>query len=60
VKRYTSPTGHFRFDAERTDAGHADEFWALALMNAAASGPNISTDIVASQNEMAFTQAAGF
>jgi phage FluMu gp28-like protein len=31
VKRYNSPTGHFRFDAERTEAGHADEFWALAL-----------------------------
>lgn len=38
VKRYTSPTGHFRFDAERTAAGHADEFWAKALAKAAASG----------------------
>lgn len=37
VKRYTSPTGHFRFDAVRTEAGHADEFWALALANAAAA-----------------------
>lgn len=36
VKRYTSPTGHFRFDAERTEQGHADEFWALALACAAA------------------------
>jgi phage FluMu gp28-like protein len=35
VKRYTSPTGHFRFDADRTDQGHADEFWALALAIAA-------------------------
>jgi phage FluMu gp28-like protein len=40
VKRFTSPTGHFRFDAERTEQGHADEFWALALANAAAdNGP---------------------
>ncbi len=38
VKRFTSTTGHFRFDAERTDAGHADEFWALALATAAAMG----------------------
>jgi len=38
VKRYTSPTGHFRFDAERTDKGHADEFWALALSINAAAG----------------------
>ncbi|HEX7285700.1 MAG TPA: terminase family protein [Candidatus Angelobacter sp.] len=35
VKRYTSPTGHFRFDAASTEAGHADEFWALALALAA-------------------------
>jgi len=38
VKRFTSPTGHFRFDAERTDQGHADEFWASALATAAAAG----------------------
>jgi phage FluMu gp28-like protein len=32
VKRYATTTGHFRFDAERTDAtGHADHFWAKAL-----------------------------
>jgi len=44
VKRYTSPTGHFRFDAERTDAGHADEFWASALATAAASGAQVSVE----------------
>ncbi|ABF42407.1 protein of unknown function DUF264 [Candidatus Koribacter versatilis Ellin345] len=38
VKRYTSPTGHFRFDADRTEAGHADEFWAFALCLSAAEG----------------------
>jgi phage FluMu gp28-like protein len=48
VKRYTSLTGHFRFDADRTDQGHADEFWSLALAVAAASGPGISTDFMAS------------
>jgi phage FluMu gp28-like protein len=31
VKRYMTPAGNIRFDANRTDAGHADEFWALAL-----------------------------
>lgn len=32
VKRYATTTGHFRFDAERTDeTGHADHFWAKAL-----------------------------
>jgi phage FluMu gp28-like protein len=32
VKRYTTATGHFRFDADRTEeTGHADHFWAKAL-----------------------------
>jgi len=38
VKRYTTSTGHFRFDSERTDeTGHADYFWAKALAIQAAS-----------------------
>src|SRR6185437_1350568 len=36
VKRYVSLTGKPRFDAVRTEAGHADEFWALALCAATA------------------------
>jgi len=36
VKKFTGSTGNIRFDAARTDQGHADEFWALALANAAA------------------------
>lgn len=32
VKKTSTDTGHFRFDADRTDAiGHADHFWAKAL-----------------------------
>lgn len=60
VKRYTSPTGHFRFDAERTEAGHSDEFWALALMKAAGSGPSVSTDFIASSRVRAYAEAAGY
>ena len=37
VKRYIGSTGQMRFDAAHTERGHADEFWALALANAAAS-----------------------
>jgi phage FluMu gp28-like protein len=37
VKRYVTSVGNVRFDAARTDAGHADEFWALALAIQAAS-----------------------
>jgi phage FluMu gp28-like protein len=36
VKRFVGATGNIRFDAARSEAGHADEFWALALANAAA------------------------
>jgi len=60
VKRYTSPTGHFRFDADRTEAGHADEFWAKALANAAASGPKLSTNFVASETSQAHAMAGAY
>ncbi len=36
VKKFVTPAGHLRFDAERTEAGHADEFWAKALAEYAA------------------------
>ncbi len=38
VKKYATTTKHFRFDAEKTEAtGHADHFWAKALVVQAAS-----------------------
>jgi phage FluMu gp28-like protein len=39
VKRFVTPAGNIRFDAEHTDKGHADRFWALALAANAASTP---------------------
>jgi phage FluMu gp28-like protein len=40
VKKYETSTGHFRFDADRTEEiGHADHFWAKALATQAASKP---------------------
>lgn len=36
VKRFVGTTGNIRFDAARSDAGHGDEFWAMALANSAA------------------------
>lgn len=39
VKRLQTTTGHFRYDAERSEqTGHADHFWALALAVHAAAG----------------------
>lgn len=44
VKRFVTPAGNVRFDAEHTDQGHADRFWALALALDAASGPSYHLD----------------
>ncbi|MEK7215639.1 MAG: hypothetical protein AAB289_08605, partial [Chloroflexota bacterium] len=56
VKRYTTPTGHFRFDAARTDEGHADEFWALALACSAAESTPLSTEFISRGTLNAFSQ----
>ena len=37
IKRTPSTGGSFRYDAERTEKGHADSFWAWALANHAAT-----------------------
>lgn len=40
VKKYVTAAGNARYDAERTEDGHADRFWALALAIHAASSPS--------------------
>jgi phage FluMu gp28-like protein len=42
VKKLVTAAGNTRFDAERTDLGHADEFWAKALADLAAEQPTTS------------------
>lgn len=44
VRKVTTAAGNVRFDAERTDDGHADRFWALALCDHAASVPYAPPD----------------
>jgi phage FluMu gp28-like protein len=39
VKKLVTLAGNTRFDAQRTDLGHADEFWAKALADLAAEQP---------------------
>lgn len=39
VRKVTTAAGNPRFDADRTEAGHADEFWAHALAVLAGSTP---------------------
>ncbi|HUT14041.1 MAG TPA: hypothetical protein VMY42_26370 [Thermoguttaceae bacterium] len=38
IRKTTTAAGNLRFEAERDEAGHADEFWALALARHAAGG----------------------
>lgn len=60
VRRIPTASGHFRFDADRTDAGHADEFWALALVLHAADGRIISNDFVAPALPSTSSLAGGY
>jgi phage FluMu gp28-like protein len=60
VKRFVTPAGNIRFDAEHTDKGHADRFWALALALNAAEGPQLSTDIHKSRITPAHTQLGSY
>ena len=60
VKRYVTPAGNIRFDADRTDAGHADHFWALALALSAADDSGPTTDFLSSQTPNAFAHASCF
>jgi len=47
VKRFVTMAGNVRFDAEHTDRGHADRFWALAMVVNAASEPSQHLDEIA-------------
>ena len=60
IRRIPTAAGHFRFDAERSEAGHADEFWALALALMAADGSKISNDFVTSRMSSAFSASGGY
>jgi phage FluMu gp28-like protein len=60
VKRYVTPAGNIRFDADRTDASHADHFWALALALAAADDSGPTTEFLSTESPRAFAQAAAF
>ncbi|MBI4442605.1 MAG: hypothetical protein HY649_04445 [Acidobacteria bacterium] len=52
VKREVTSAGNVRFDAERTEQGHADRFWALALaLHAAGSGVGAASGEIESERE---------
>ncbi|MDB6033850.1 MAG: hypothetical protein JWM16_4188, partial [Verrucomicrobiales bacterium] len=41
IRKSTTATGKIMFEAEHDEAGHADEFWALALLNEAATNREV-------------------
>ena len=45
IKKTITQTGNIRFDAARTDAGHADRFWAAALGVEAASPAYVKPEL---------------
>lgn len=59
VKRIATTTGHFRYDADRSEqTGHADHFWALALAVHAACGTGIAAaDMGSDRTERAKEEA---
>ena len=57
VKKYETTTGHFRFDADRTEeTGHADHFWAKALATQAASQPTMVIEFRSTGEKRTFTE----
>jgi phage FluMu gp28-like protein len=60
IKRCITPAGTVRFDAERSEAGHADHFWALALALHAAERPALSTEFRSSGVARAFAQCHAY
>ncbi len=60
IKRFLSTTGHARFDAERSELGHADPFWGAALGVAAAQGPAISVELLRGGLVTASSQLVGY
>ncbi|MBE3574552.1 MAG: hypothetical protein IMW99_03720 [Firmicutes bacterium] len=58
VRKVTTAAGNIRFDAERTDDGHADRFWALALAVHAASSPYQKTEYISVQRRRVAVRGA--
>jgi phage FluMu gp28-like protein len=45
VKKIVTAAGNVRYDAERTEAGHADRFWALALAEMAGAAVQPAAEV---------------
>ena len=59
VKKITTTAGNIRFDAERTEDGHADHFWAAALGVHAAATPAGEIDYQSVEKRTPYGDADG-
>jgi phage FluMu gp28-like protein len=60
VTKETTAAGNIRFTAERSENGHADRFWALALAIEAASSPMEETTILSAAPRAAAGMFRGY
>ncbi len=60
IKKFTTAAGNIRFDAERTELGHADHFWAGALGAHAGSGPSGPIEFQTTGHKRAFTKMRNY
>lgn len=60
VRKVTTAAGNPRFDAERSEQGHADEFWAHALAIHAASTPVGPIEYESTRNRRNFTRMGNY
>jgi len=49
IRRIPTTGGHFRYDADRDENGHADSFWAFALANHACSNSKVTSNFYESR-----------
>ncbi len=56
IKKTTTAAGNIRFDADSSENGHADRFWAQALAISAASNPNAGSALIDYYRQLATAQ----
>lgn len=60
IKKTTTAAGNIRFDAERSEGGHSDAFWALALALHAAGNPAGPIEYESTGIARDYTRLSGF
>jgi phage FluMu gp28-like protein len=59
VRKIPTTAGNFRFDADRTEAGHADEFWAQSLALLAGDTGSVSNEVTVPGGRSTYANSGG-